>query len=587
MTTRATLLISVLLTISPAGDALSAHSEAVRVAARADDAALAAGAYVKVEGRREEGTFRAHRVVLRDAEPVAKIEGAIESVSADRRRLSVLGFAVVLDASTRLYRGSARSGARSMLARGAWVEVKGRWSDGLLRAARIRVKDAPAATEEITGEVDTADSDSGSLIVLGRRIVILPQSTIEDERTGRRASASLADLRRDDDDGEGRGPLTIGGVLVGGRVEAGYLEEENFDTTASATDRAVLSRVQVLASSRLTDSIETYVKASLARNARLGDAATPEASLSEAYVFIHRIGGTPVSLQLGRQRFRDEREWFFDEYLDAARVHVALPRVRLEAAAAQGLFAGAGPRRSREQRQYLGSAAVDARPGLRLSGHVIARRDTARGERPTWIGGAVTGVAGSAWQYWVDAALLRGRSGAVRLRGRAASGGVTRRWSGTWMPSLTLGAAAASGDRTPDDGIDSRFRQTALEDNRGYFGGLRRIAIYGEVFDPELTNLRIATAGFGVRPTPRLGLDIIYHYAMQSAANTALPSSNLEGRLTGASRQLGQELDLVVTLRTRAGIDLDLAAGVFVPGRAVAGPARPAVFWRPQLRFYF
>ena len=45
----------------------------------------------------------------------------------------------------------------------------------------------------------------------------------------------------------------------------------------------------------------------------------------EAYLFAGGVGHPSLGLQLGRQRFRDEREWWYDDRLDAIRVKTPDP----------------------------------------------------------------------------------------------------------------------------------------------------------------------------------------------------------------------------------------------------------------------
>ena len=548
---------------------------------------LVSGQRVKVEGQARDGVFRAQQVTLRDVEPTVKVEAAIAALSDGGRRLQLLDFVVTVDPTTRLYRGTQLASSRSILTRGSWIEAKGEWRDGVLKATRIRLKPAPEPTQEIEGTIQSAGPEGSTLQILGHHVVLPDDAAIIDERTGRVAQEQPDRLRRDDDDAGGRQPIAFGNVVVGGRLEAGFLDEQNFEVGERRADRTVLSRAQVIASTQLTNTIEAYGKVTLSRNLATDGPSQGDARLSEGYVMVHRIGGAPVDLQVGRQRFRDSREWFFDDYLDAARVHVTLPVVKLEASVSKGLFSGAEDiRQRRDQLQFLGSAVARVR-GVQLGAYTLARRDTTRNERPVWIGGTVDGRAGIAWSYWADVANRRGTAGASRLSGWAADGGVKHKWSRRWSPTLTLGYAFGSGDRTKRDGVDTRFRQTDLEDNQAYFGGLRRVAIYGELFDPELSNLQVFTGGFGVRPRRTLTVDAIYHHFAQAIATSSLPSSNLDGALNGARRALGDELDLIVTLRAMPGVDLDLAVGAFVPGPAFASSRAPAFFWRPQLRVSF
>lgn len=548
---------------------------------------LVTGQQVKVEGETKDGVFRAQSVTLRDAGPAVKVEGAIGDVSNGGRHIRLLDFAVVVNGSTRLYRGSQPTASRSMLVPGAWIEAKGIWDGGVLMATRIRLKASPAPTEELEGIIQAADASRSTVRILDRPVIVQPDAVIADERTGGALADRPGRLRRDDDDAGGRAPIAFGNIVLGGRVEGGFLEETNFDAEQRDAKRTVLSRVQVLTSAQVTDSIEAYAKVTMTETVPAGGRPRGAARLSEGYLMVHRLGGAPIDLQIGRQRFRDSREWIFDDYLDAVRVNVALPAVKLEAAVSRGILSGdERVRARRDQLQFLASAMTQV-GGARIGGYTVARRDTTRNERPIWFGGTVQGRAGITWHYWGDVAARRGSSARSRLAGWAFDTGVQHTWVRRWSPTVTLGYAFGSGDRTRGDTRDTRFRQTDLEDNQAYFGGLRRVAIYGELFDPELSNLHVLTAGFGLRPRRSLSLDAIYHRYRQATATSSLPSGNLDGTLNGRRQALGDELDFVVTLRAMPGVDLDLAVGAFAPGAAFVGGRRPAFFWRPQLRYSF
>jgi hypothetical protein len=564
---------------------------ALNVAARslaASPTDLQVGQFIKVEGHPgEDGVFVVEQVTLRDQSGFVKIEGRIESVSGDRARVRLLGFDVTVDSATRVYRGSQATNSRAMLVAGAWVEAKGVWRKGTLKATRIRYKDAPEATEEIEGSIEAADPNTFTLLVLNRRLLVPPHAPIADERTGNAILPSIDRLRRDDDDGEGRKPLEVGNVVLGGRVEAGFLGKSNFEMGAKDADHTMLTRAQVLGSSELSDTVEAYAKVTLARNLAIAGASASDARVSEAYLLFHRVASSPIDLQVGRQRFRDGREWFFDEYLDAARLFVTLSEWKLEAAVARGLFSGPIDLRPREDQIHVIASASRTFGHVTVAAYGIGRRDAARNEAPLWIGATVSGAVGPQWTYWTTTAVRRGSERDVPLGGWAFDSGVTRRFAVQLSPAVTVGYASGSGDEHSADGRDTRFRQTDLEDNRAYFGGVRRLAAYGELFDPELSNLRVFSAGASVGPRRDLTLDLVYHRYSQAVASRSLPSGNLEGTLTGVSRALGQELNAAVTLRALPGLDVDFVSGVFMPGSAFVERGRPAFFWRPQLRFYF
>ena len=101
-------------------------------------------------------------------------------------------------------------------------------------------------------------------------------------------------------------------------------------------------------------------------------------------------------------------------------------------------------------------------------------------------------------KYWLELAHVRGRSKSNKIRGIGFDLGSTYKLDLPLRPSITLGCAFGSGDDDPLDNENNNFRQTGLQDNSAKFNGVTHLKYYGEMFDPELSNLVILTAGFGL-----------------------------------------------------------------------------------------
>lgn len=192
-------------------------------------------------------------------------------------------------------------------------------------------------------------------------------------------------------------------------------------------------------------------------------------------------------------------------------------------------------------------------------------------------------------EFWLDFAQVRGRSGAQKIRGLGGDVGATYEFGLPLEPSLTLGYAASSGDADPDDGIDRNFRQTGLQDNEGRFNGVAKFQYYGEVFDPELSNLKILTGAIGIRPSKRTSIDLVYHRYTQHRATGSLRDSALDADPTGLSRRLGKEVDLIFGYRKREGRRASglMTVGYFQPGAAFGNEAKKAFFARFEIKFEF
>ena len=145
-------------------------------------------------------------------------------------------------------------------------------------------------------------------------------------------------------------------------------------------------------------------------------------------------------------------------------------------------------------------------------------------------------------------------------------------------PALTLGYAFGSGDRQGKDleekddqeARDRSFRQTGLQDNNGRFRGVNRFKYYGELLDPELSNLRIATAALGFRFWNHSSVQILYHSYRQDQPAKFLRDAEIRRQPAGRKRGIGQEIDLVIGLEEWEHLEIELIGAAFRAGPAFA-----------------
>lgn len=182
-------------------------------------------------------------------------------------------------------------------------------------------------------------------------------------------------------------------------------------------------------------------------------------------------------------------------------------------------------------------------------------------------------------RYWLDAAFVAGSIKGRTIRGYAFDVGasyIARKLP--FSPYVTLAYAHGSGDSHPTTGTDHNFRQTGFHSNSGKFGGVVNFDYYGILFDPELSNLRIFTAGFGLRPLPRTSIDIVYHRYAQNSLATTLRATDVGGKLTGTNKTLGDEIDVVFGVRVIQNLRMRLRSGYFIPGPAFATATNDPAF---------
>jgi hypothetical protein len=334
-------------------------------------------------------------------------------------------------------------------------------------------------------------------------------------------------------------------------------------------------------------------------------------------VYAEDFAGTGLDVDLGRLDFEDERRWWWDDELEAARVAFEHDELELSIAVARRLL----PERSdqsfidpEEDRvlRWIGQATWDFRPnhGIelfavhhddrssteRVGETVKSEREDESDARLRWLGARAMGVFDlrprATLGYWLDLAWLRGRERRIEYDDEAT--GLPRRSlvaserhrevdgfgydagasvslaSIRGEPRLFVGYARASRD----------FRQTGIESDEAGFGGVERFRHYGLLLDPDFTNLGVETTGAGVSLLRSSSLDLVYHrYRLRNVRDAFLPDIALEAELEPTHRDLGQEIDLVLAIEEWERLELAFGLAAFRTGRAFDRTTRGETSW--------
>ena len=155
------------------------------------------------------------------------------------------------------------------------------------------------------------------------------------------------------------------------------------------------------------------------------------------------------------------------------------------------------------------------------------------------------------------------------MRGHAYDVGTTAIFPIWLRPSVTVGYARGSGG-TRSSSRDSNFRQTGLQENKARLAGVKRVQTYGELLQPELSNLGVSTLAAGVRLTDNTSLELIAHQYRQPVASSTLPGSRLSADPQGRSADIGREIDLMLSVRESRRLEFTLKWSHFRPGAAFA-----------------
>ncbi len=323
-------------------------------------------------------------------------------------------------------------------------------------------------------------------------------------------------------------------------------------------------------------TVRSYMEFNLSTEKLSNDISNPRdviLDVNEAYITF-RSQDLNQALTFGRWSVSDDREWLFDEELDGVNFFRRGEKFAFELmyAREQILKKDLLDDHDDNEPDHFYARAYANLPGKTI-GSVYGLYQMGRARKDSdllWLGASLAGNTKNDINYWAEFAHVRGTERNRKVRGFGLDVGLTKTFRQFKSnPRLTAGIAFGSGD--DGSGTDNAFRQTDVQGNSDRFGGKTSLEYYGEVFDPELSNLAVLTVGAGFDWLQNSSVDFMYHYNFQHKKSNRLRDSALDQRPTGSSRNLGHEIDVIVAIREFEKFDIDFFGGVFLPGDAFAG----------------
>jgi alginate production protein len=395
----------------------------------------------------------------------------------------------------------------------------------------------------------------------------------------------------------------------------------NFDlNSTSERGRNVLDHeLKLNARMHSSDSVTFFaqLKALADRRKELRDGSVRNQQSLErgqTWMLMNNVAGLPLSVQIGRIALIERRSWWWDDDLDAVRLNFSAGKWRLETGLAQEMLRKSSAESSidpkaKDVTRWFGNGSYRWAPrhsveafwlinndssGAPASGALFAPdTEDASDANLRWLGLRANGEAryasGHRLGYRADTAWLSGRETRTRFNETpngqlSADTSIERNVSGhAWdigaywrLPDLltfSLGLANGSGGSS-NDSADNNFRQTGLQENKSRVTGVKRLRYYGELLDPQLANLRIATIGVGMRFFDNSSVELLQHRYRQQVASTQLAGSRLSEDPEGTNRDIGREIDLFFAMREWRHAEVTLLFARFRPGAAFAANRR-------------
>lgn len=555
------------------------------------------GQAVEVKGTFSGAVFTADEVVLAD-EASLSIKGPIGAYDPQSRTLRFGSLVLSIDDETRIQSEDGANADDTALAAGRRVKVSlRRRDDGSLRVRRVRLLRTSASRRLVLeGPIESilpGRENVASFVLLDTEIIATTNTVWQGiDRPGGEV---------DDEDIRPAKGLIVGRFgRLAGEVRADYKNETNFDLfddfDGDLASRRLRARIEWIfpATRRMSGMLQLKAESEEeitddADDFEPGDDFT----LGRAYLLFRGVIGKHGSVQVGRSRFDDPRDWLYNRDIDAVRLFFDFEKWRFEASLGEEIVDPTNRHRDVTNHHLAASWYPAKRHEITL--YLLDRDDdfirpngNPRDFSPRLVGLRANGRRKHRWGYWLEAARARGSDGGTRLDGEALDIGGTWVFRGRLEPSITLGYAYGSGDDDSGDDIDRTFRQSGLHLNNGKWNGVSSFRYYGELTRPELANLHITTIGFGLRPAGETSIDLVYHrYELDHPASELVDADVDDRNLNLVDTFVGEEIDIVFGWEELTHWELEIDLGYFEPGDAFLGPTDPAAMLRAKLKYVF
>ncbi len=372
---------------------------------------------------------------------------------------------------------------------------------------------------------------------------------------------------------------------ITGQFEGRAHKDADLDANAEGDIANIKPGVKLAVLYERPGSFRFFSATKITRDLEVNEDSTPEhrellAELDEFYVRWIPFQNGIVSV--GRSRMNDPRNWLFassDDMNDNIQLQYRDDTDFFQVVAAARDLLPSNLFEPSDQHRSLNYAATfehNFPNGMRAGGFLLLQNRMNEGDSVdrTYFGARSRGtLAAGHIDYWTDTVVLRGTAGTTPMRSYAFDGGVIYKFLDALQFHVVGSYAYGSGDGNAADGVDHRFRQTGIQENRYQYGGVSRFKYYGESLNPELSNLAVATAAVGFKPDTLSSIDLVAHHYALAHANGGLIAGRLNRQPTGASHNAGNALDLVAGYRDRTAMEFEFFGGWFMPGPAF-GPYR-------------
>jgi len=482
-------------------------------------------------------------------EIVAPVQGKFLK---DDKYIFISGYKIKIREKTKFENLKSETVSRFEIKHGEWIKIKAKMrEDGILTAKKIRqVNKRPLYIslryDDSVNTILPIDKNNNNTNPL--------KAFLEDETKG--AAFNLYSSEN---------------FLLGGKISSALRQDEERDLNKDKQNNKLVAatafRLDMIwkygegGSFLLLEAGSLYVNTN---NENKPDTNDSTSVLSRAYTYV--VLSDALTMQIGRQDFDEAREWIYDAIQDAVRLYLFRGSYQAELSYSQGPDSLFEKNPDQGIRNLIFNVRYKPRKRFFVGAWYVDRQDTStRNYNPGLFGLQLINNPNKGLRYWLHLAQATGEINNSKLDGSGIDLGFSYVFKSGLRPYHFAGMASGGGtDPETNKGL---FRQTGLQDNNDKFGGVTSYRYYGEVMNPELTNMSISSFGMGFRPLPGLSFDAIFHQYLQVEISDTLVNTRLKADPNGLSDDLGYELDFIAGYRFRE-LTLELVLGMFTPGQA-------------------
>ena len=295
---------------------------------------------------------------------------------------------------------------------------------------------------------------------------------------------------------------------------------------------------------------------------------------------------TSISAKIGRMTFKDKRTWWYDNELDVLKLFHNETILSWDFSA--------GGRISDER-----ATASENRVGLKDYIYVIAHLDyqyyykhhfetfsmyenNNKQTKLAWLGFSLNGDLSNEVRYWSNLAYVKGK---IQISNDSIQGLGLDLGSIYKTNNYGFGFSYAYGQGSNANGSKKLFLQPAISNYKDYMIGNTRYRYYGELLDPQLSNMQIISLYGGFKIYTKTWLEVNLHKYMQNKASQEFRSSSLITKTNAVSKDIGQEIDFILGRNVHKKNKLQFIISKFFAGNAFENVAEKKDSYRAIIDF--